>query len=215
MAWCIRLHAGMLQQQPEGNEYNILGLTPTLILQPCFAATNCARELRRGGGTTVLDAIHVVLAQASHKVCYRAVEALPELMALGGSYRSTGGGREDFCDVELAASGPENVTFLPPKTTGVRVGGQLEDPRAAGALLWPDAAADDPAILSLKRLQASVAPRYKVCREARVARRWEVAVLCIRVVPHLLACRPSSPKPPKQPTHTNPTPSHTNPNPVH
>ena len=45
---------------------------------------------------------------------------------------------------------------------GVRLGGQLEDPRAAAALLWPDAAADDPAQLSLKRIQAAVVPRFKV-----------------------------------------------------
>ena len=44
----------------------------------------------------------------------------------------------------------------------MRLGGQLEDPRAAGALLWPDAAAEDASKLALKRLQAAVAPGFKV-----------------------------------------------------
>lgn len=47
-------------------------------------------------------------------------------------------------------------------SAGMRLSGQLEDPRLAGALLWPSAAEEDPAKLELKRLQASVVPGFKV-----------------------------------------------------
>jgi hypothetical protein len=38
----------------------------------------------------------------------------------------------------------------------------LEDSQVAAALLWPDAAADEPARLELRRLQPAVAPSLKV-----------------------------------------------------
>lgn len=47
---------------------------------------------------------------------------------------------------------------------GVWLGGHLEDPKAAGALLWPplDGSPDGAAHLSLKKLQATVCSRFKV-----------------------------------------------------
>jgi hypothetical protein len=47
-------------------------------------------------------------------------------------------------------------------SAGLRLGGRLEDPLVAAALLWPDAAAEDPARLELRKLQAAVAPSFKV-----------------------------------------------------
>lgn len=49
-----------------------------------------------------------------------------------------------------------------PLCAGMQLGGQLEDPRLAGELLWPTAAEEDPGKLDLKRLQSSVVPGYKV-----------------------------------------------------
>jgi hypothetical protein len=67
--------------------------------------------------------------------------------------------------------------FLSP---GVRLGGQLEDPRLAGALLWPAASEEaGGATLELKRLQAAAAPKFKARREGgrRAGRRLAAAVL--------------------------------------
>lgn len=47
------------------------------------AGTHCSRQLQRGSGASVLDAVRAVLAQRTQKVCYGALDALPELMQQG------------------------------------------------------------------------------------------------------------------------------------
>ncbi|PSC69888.1 helicase and polymerase-containing TEBICHI [Micractinium conductrix] len=97
-----------------------------------LTAAHCERVLRSrgapggGNGATVLDAVRAVLAQATQKVCYGALELLPELMQ-----------------------------------QGMQLGGSLEDPRLAGALLWPGATEEGGARLDLKRMQAAVVPAFK------------------------------------------------------
>ena len=159
------------------------------------AGAHCARVLRQdgfGGGIPLLDAVRAVLAQPTHKVCHGALEALPELMQLGE--RMFWGALIRLLPALPAAScntvawlfaglSPTSVgdarSAPPVCPAGVRLGGQLEDPRAAGALLWPDAAAEDPSKLDLKRMQASVAPQFKVLE------------LCCRLSASSCACLPA------------------------
>lgn len=156
------------------------------------AGSHCARVLRQdgfGGGIPLLDAVRAVLAQPTHKVCHGAQEALPELMQLGeGMDWGAHVAAQCFacCLLQfshLSLYPPTSVidTHLAPPAcpAGVRLGGQLEDPRAAGALLWPDAAAEDPSKLDLKRMQASVAPQFKVLE------------LCCRLSASSCACLPA------------------------
>lgn len=59
------------------------------VAAAAHAAAHCERVLRSrgapggGNGATVLDAVRAVLAQATQKVCYGALELLPELMQQG------------------------------------------------------------------------------------------------------------------------------------
>lgn len=52
------------------------------------AAANCSRKLQQGSSATVLDAVRAVLAQNTHKICYGALDALPELMHQGECCRN-------------------------------------------------------------------------------------------------------------------------------
>ena len=143
-------------------------------------AAHCAREPRQGGAATLLDAVSAVLAKSTCKVCYGASNALPELLQLGewvGRAGEQRGWQAGCCSVALGRGQlrlhllpcvaanmitQRRISLLCAFRPGIQLGGRLEDPRAAAALLWPDAAAEDPSKLSLKRIQASAAPRYKV-----------------------------------------------------
>lgn len=67
---------------------------PPLPLTTLLAGAHCARLLRQdgfGGGILLLDAVRAVLALPTHKVCYAALEALPELMQQGEGVSGGGG----------------------------------------------------------------------------------------------------------------------------
>ena len=69
----------------------------------------------------------------------------------------------------------------------MQLGGSLEDPRLAGALLWPGATEEGGARLDLKRMQAAVVPAFKV--------RWTRGQRCRGC--HVLSCcciREATPK---------------------
>lgn len=161
--------------------------------------------MQLGRGTTLLGALRALLAQPSHKVVHGAAGALPELMQLGEQHAASRAHMSCWCGQDCDALCMCRHARRPPasctphhrlRPAGVRLGGQLEDPMHAAALLWPDAAAEDADRLSLKRIHGSVAKGFKarvpsLCRSGvtDTCRAALLALACMAPLQQMLAQR--------------------------